>query len=129
MSKVNVKTVNTADVILARNIANHMRKVLAKQFDFIVESAPEIKFLMTNDDMMLDSVIFESVDGTARILIDEESGILEIDDDFAQVVFEHEGFGDLLQMTSENVYELDEKTRKDLNVIRRMYHSQWEVNI
>lgn len=129
MSKVKVKTVSTADVVLARNIANHMRKVLTKQFDFIVECAPEINFIMTDNDMLLDTIVFESVDGNASIRIDDESGILAIDDANAQLIFEHEGFEELLNMTANDVYELDTKNRQALNVIRRLYHKQWEVNI
>lgn len=129
MSKVKVKTVSTADVVLARNIANHMRKVLTKQFDFIVECAPEINFIMTDNDMLLDTIVFESVDGNASIRIDDESGILAIDDANAQLIFEHEGFEELLNMTANDVYELDAKNRQALNVIRRLYHKHWEVNI
>ena len=129
MSKVKVKTVSTSDVVLARNIANHMRKVLTKQFDFIVECAPEINFIMTDNDMLLDTIVFESVDGNASILINDESGILAIDDTNAQLIFAHEGFEELLNMTANDVYELDIKNRQALNVIRRLYHKQWEVNI
>ena len=115
------KVVKKNDIELARNIVMHMRKVLPKQYDYIINSAPEVRFWMHDDGYMLESILFES-ECEDSIFVDEENVCLCLSDvDKYDTLFEHEGFGDIFRMRPNNIYALEPDVQEAL-IERRKYH-------
>lgn len=118
--KVRVRKIRN-DVILARSIVNRLTKILTPQFDYIIESAPDVTFFMCDNSVDLSHIIFESLGGDDQIRVDEESVILELGNGMHQILFENEGFGDLLYVEEDDLYDLSPEIKKALEENREYY--------
>ena len=94
--KVKVKPVKINDIKLARDIMHKIAYIASPKFDYIVDAAPDVVFSMYDGGMDLQSITFESFGCEDIIRIDEEYVILELANGMHQVLYEHEGFYDLL---------------------------------
>lgn len=106
--KVKVKKVDMKDVQLARILTKKMQRLLSPQFDYIVDSIARAEFDVSDDSMRLERIVFESLDTEDAIVVDEESVILNMDNNMVALLCEPEGFGDALRLTQEDLYIVDE---------------------
>ena len=103
--RVSVKKINLNDIMLSRAIAKKMSKILTPQFGYIVESDPEVNFFVGDRYVQLNTITFESLECEDRIRIDEELVVLELGNGMHQILFMHEGFGDLLRRASVDKFD------------------------
>lgn len=112
--KVVPKKYNTDAVLLSLNLTKHMTKVLKKQFDFIVEPAPEVTFYMCNDEMLIKSICFEAVDCCTDITINEDNILLSLPDGTSHLLYIHDRFENLFDMDEDDLYELEISAKSEL---------------
>ena len=120
--KVKVNKVNLDDIALSRKIAYKMAKILKPRFDYIVDHSPEANFFVDNNGMRLLGITFESLDYEDAIRVDEEYVMLELNNGMHQVLFEHDGFYDLLEnINSEDMYDIEPEIQEYLASQREYY--------
>ncbi|MBQ8627200.1 MAG: hypothetical protein IJ419_13725 [Agathobacter sp.] len=121
--KVVPKKYNIHDVKFAKSLVTHLMDILQTDFDFIVNTAPEVTFHMYAEGMMLHQIRFESDDVDAAIVIDEENILLMLDNTQICVLYEMEEFEDILDIDESTLYEMDTVTKERLEDIRKLYQS------
>lgn len=121
--KVVPKKYNIHDVKFAKSLVTHLMDILQTDFDFIVNTAPEVTFHMYAEGMMLHQIRFEADDVDAAIVIDEENILLMLDNTQICVLYEMEEFEDILNIDEFTLYEMDTVTKERLEDIRKLYQS------
>ena len=121
--KVVPKKYNIHDVKFAKSLVTHLMDILQTDFDFIINTAPEVTFHMYAEGMMLHQIRFEADDVDAAIVVDEESILLILDDTQICVLYEMEDFEDILNIDDSTLYEMDAVTKERLEDIRKLYQS------
>lgn len=121
--KVVPKKYNIHDVKFAKSLVTHLMDILQTDFDFIVNTAPEVTFHMYAEGMMLHQIRFEADDVDAAIVIDEENILLMLDNTQICVLYEMEKFEDILNIDEFTLYEMDAVTKERLEDIRKLYQS------
>lgn len=121
--KVVPKKYNIHDVKFAKSLVTHLMDILQTDFDFIINTAPEVTFHMYAEGMMLHQIRFEADNVDAAIVIDEESILLMLDNTQICVLYEMEEFEDILNIDESTLYEMDTVTKERLEDIRKLYQS------
>lgn len=121
--KVVPKKYNIHDVKFAKSLVTHLMDILQTDFDFIINTAPEVTFHMYAEGMMLHQIRFEADDVDAAIIIDEENILLMLDNTQICVLYEMEEFEDILSIDESTLYEMDAVTKERLEDIRKLYQS------
>ena len=121
--KVVPKKYNIHDVKFAKSLVTHLMDILQTDFDFIINTAPEVTFHMYAEGMMLHQIRFEADDVDAAIVIDEESILLMLDNTQICVLYEMEEFEDILNIDESTLYEMDAVTKERFEDIRKLYQS------
>ena len=121
--KVVPKKYNIHDVKFAKSLVTHLMDILQTDFDFIVNTAPEVTFHMYAEGMMLHQIRFEADDVDAAIVVDEENILLMLDNTQICVLYEMEEFEDILNIDEFTLYEMDTVTKERLEDIRKLYQS------
>ena len=121
--KVVPKKYNIHDVKFAKSLVTHLMDILQTDFDFIINTAPEVTFHMYAEGMMLHQIRFEADDVDAAIVIDEENILLMLDNTQICVLYEMEGFEDILSIDDSTLYEMDAVTKERFEDIRKLYQS------
>ena len=121
--KVVPKKYNIHDVKFAKSLVTHLMDILQTDFDFIINTAPEVTFHMYAEGMMLHQIRFEADDVDAAIVIDEENILLMLDNTQICVLYEMEEFEDILNIDEFTLYEMDTVTKERLEDIRKLYQS------
>lgn len=112
--KVVPKKYNTDAVLLSLNLTKHMTKVLKKQFDFIVEPAPEVTFYMCNDEMLIKSICFQAIDCNTEITINEDEILLFLPNGTTHLLYIHNGFESLFDMSEDDLCGLIPSVKTEL---------------
>ena len=97
--------------------------ILRTDFDFIINTAPEVTFHMYAEGMMLHQIRFEADDVDAAIVVDEENILLMLDNTQICVLYEMEEFEDILNIDESTLYEMDAVTKERFEDIRKLYQS------
>ena len=119
--KVSVKKANYSDVTLSRALVYKLVKILKPRFDYIVDHTPEANFFV-GSNMQLMGITFASLDYEDMIRVDEEMVALELANGMHQLLFEHEGFDDLLRNVGPNdMYELEPEIKEYVAEQRARY--------
>lgn len=121
--KVVPKKYNIHDVKFAKSLVTHLMDILQTDFDFIINTAPEVTFHMYAEGMMLHQIRFEADDVDAAIVVDEEHILLMLDNTQICVLYEMEEFEDILNIDESTLYEMDAVTKERLEDIRKLYQS------
>ena len=121
--KVVPKKYNIHDVKFAKSLVTHLMDILQTDFDFIINTVPEVTFHMYAEGMMLHQIRFEADDVDAAIIIDEENILLMLDNTQICVLYEMEEFEDILSIDESTLYEMDAVTKERLEDIRKLYQS------
>lgn len=121
--KVVPKKYNIHDVKFAKSLVTHLMDILQTDFDFIINTAPEVTFHMYAEGMMLHQIRFEADDVDAAIVVDEENILLMLDNTQICILYEMEDFEDILNIDDSTLYEMDTVTKERLEDIRKLYQS------
>ena len=121
--KVVPKKYNIHDVKFAKSLVTHLMDILQTDFDFIINTAPEVTFHMYAEGMMLHQIRFEADDVDAAIIIDAESVLLMLDNTQICVLYEMEDFEDIMSIDESALYEMDAVTKERFEDIRKLYQS------
>lgn len=121
--KVVPKKYNIHDVKFAKSLVTHLMDILQTDFDFIINTAPEVTFHMYAEGMMLHQIRFEADDVDAAIIIDAESVLLMLDNTQICVLYEMEDFEDIMNIDESALYEMDAVTKERFEDIRKLYQS------
>lgn len=121
--KVVPKKYNIHDVKFAKSLVTHLMDILQTDFDFIINTAPEVTFHMYAEGMMLHQIRFEADAVDAAIMVDEENILLMLDNTQICVLYEMEEFEDILSIDDSTLYEMDAVTKERLEDIRKLYQS------
>lgn len=121
--KVVPKKYNIHDVKFAKSLVTHLMDILQTDFDFIINTAPEVTFQMYAEGMMLHQIRFEADDVDAAIIIDAESVLLMLDNTQICVLYEMEDFEDIMSIDESALYEMDAVTKERFEDIRKLYQS------
>ena len=121
--KVVPKKYNIHDVKFAKSLVTHLMDILQTDFDFIINTAPEVTFHMYAEGMMLHQIRFEADDVDAAIVVDEENILLMLDNTQICVLYEMEEFEDILSIDESTLYEMDTVTKERFEDIRKLYQS------
>ena len=121
--KVVPKKYNIHDVKFAKSLVTHLMDILQTDFDFIINTAPEVTFHMYAEGMMLHQIRFEADDVDAAIVVDEENILLMLDNTQICVLYEMEEFEDILSIDESTLYEMDAVTKERFEDIRKLYQS------
>ena len=112
---------DSRDVRLAQSIINHLKDILMEDFDFIVDTAPEVSFFMSDEGMLLNTIRFEADDVDAVITVDEEDIVLILDDTQRCILYEPDGFEDIFNIDDTDLYTMDAVTKERLMDIRKLW--------
>ena len=121
--KVVPKKYNIHDVKFAKSLVTHLMDILQTDFDFIINTVPEVTFHMYAEGMMLHQIRFEADDVDAAIVVDEENILLLLDNTQICVLYEMEEFEDILSIDESTLCEMDAVTKERLEDIRKLYQS------
>ena len=112
---------DSRDVRLAQSVINHLKGILMEDFDFIVDTTPEVSFFMSDEGMLLNTIRFEADDVAAVIAVDEEDIVLILDDTQRCVLYEPDGFEDIFNIDDTDLYTMDAATKERLMDIRKLW--------
>lgn len=105
--RVKIKKVSMDDVRLARLLTQKMQRLLSPQYDYIVENTAKAEFLIGENSVQLDRIVFESAGTDDSIVVDDEAIYLHMDNGMSALLCEPEGFSDALRLSQEDLYIVD----------------------
>ena len=114
------------DLRLARLLAQKIQRLLSPQFDYIVDQTPKAEFLLEEDSVKLDRLVFKSVETDDIIVVEENAVFWETDIGMSALLCEPEDIQSALKLTDGDLYIIDAYVMDYIEAQRRSCHDTWD---
>jgi hypothetical protein len=110
------------NIILAKDVIKNVREVLSPQMSYIVDNDPEVLFVETDGEFILEKIVFEATGEYQDAIVITECGIaINLEDGPYQDIVGEIGFEAMTHLEKRQLGELRDNIKKCVEKANKIY--------